>query len=116
MIKEKTLNKIIDLLESIKLSESFSTMRHVPTEYTLTLKRKLRNHLNQLTLDDIITLSVWVELGKEMPSKEHLKTFEAQLSRRLNYKSNKEDLIDQLIRQEGLVDYLLKGKHLQDNS
>ena len=116
MIKEKTLNKLIDLLESIKLSESFSTMRHVPTEYTLTLKRKLRNQLNQLTLDDIITLSVWVEIGKEMPSKEHLKTFEAQVSKRLKHKSDKEDLIDQLIRQEGLVDDLLKGKHLQNST
>ncbi len=107
MIDDKTLNKFIDLLESIKLSESFSAMRHLPTEQTLNLKRKLRKQLERLPLNEQRYFYVLVKLGEEAPSDAHLTHFVRQeLKHPTDYQ------LDDLLRKENLIDALLKGQNL----
>ena len=110
MIKDKELKKIIELLEAIQLSESFSTMRHVPTEYTLTLKRKLRQILESYSKDAVFYLYLLVHLGEANPSLEQA----SKIIDHLHKKRTKDSayLIDYLVRKEGLIEPLLRGNHI----
>ena len=112
MINEKTLKQIIDLLESMQLSESFSTMRHVPTEHTLTLKTKLRNLLEPLTNHQILYLDLLIHLGEENPNKSQVKNTTKRLIPKLNHDFNKEDTIKKILRKENLIEPFLRGHYL----
>ena len=112
MINDKTVKKIIDLLESIQLSESFSTMRHVPTEYTLTLKTKLRNLLDPLSNHQILYLDLLIHLGEENPSNDLIDETIKRLVSKLNHDFNKEVSIKKILRKENLIEPFLRGHYL----